>query len=123
MGPQDGDLGVVELAESSADSEPAGQVEAGLGPGEYPGDRPQVREARLPGAAGRPGTDPGVFEGIERRGLAVELEEAVRFEQLPVGLPGFGRQAFQGGTSSAGNGAASRCRHAVAVTPASSNSR
>ena len=73
--------------ESGADTEPAGEVEAGLGPGEDPGDGAEVFEGGFfAGASGGARSEDAGFEGVDGRYGAVEVDEAIGIEQAAVGL-------------------------------------
>src|SRR5208282_661896 len=100
-GPRRGFVVIGEKLQSRANAEPAGNIETGLVPTEYPRNGSEVREAGLAGPARRPGADARVFEGVDGRGLAVKLDEARGIEKLPVrNLAGFGHlraESLEGG--------------------------
>src|SRR5690606_22908501 len=78
----------LERFEGGSDAEPSGEVEACLGPGENPGDGPEIGDGvpLFAGPAGGPGADAGVLQRVDRGDLAVEIDETVGLEQLLVGL-------------------------------------
>ena len=94
-----------ERLEGRAETEPAGQVDPGLGPGEDPGDRPQVGDPRRllgGGAASRAGASGRSRSQPERRDLVDRGDEPEEFDEAgivederSVGLPRRGGQLVE----------------------------
>ena len=77
---------VLQPLQGGAGTEPAGQIEARLRPGEHPGNRAQVIQCGLTGAPCRTRTDAGVFQRVDGSGVAEEDHEVRCQQESAVGI-------------------------------------